>query len=339
MKYKDVGVDIERAERIVDDIKKIVKPTLTKDVISGIGGFGAGYLLPKGYNEPVLVSSTDGVGTKLKIAQMMNVHDTVGIDLVAMCVNDTITMGAKPLFFLDYIATGKLDEGVVKKLVTGIAKGCELSECSLVGGETAEMPNFYPDGEYDLAGFVVGVVERKSMITGKDIRNGDVVLGLASSGVHSNGYSLVRKLFFEKLGLNVDDYVPELKSKLGDVLIEPTKIYVKSIMSLIKKVKVKGIAHITGGGIPGNLSRVLPNNLDAVIDKDKWKIPKIFSYMMNRGKISEDEMFKTFNMGIGMCVVVSAEDEGVSIKTLRNSGEKVYRIGRIEKGNGLVRIV
>jgi len=334
--YKDAGVDIDAGERLVGRIKEYAKRTFDRNVLAGIGGFGAGYLLPTGYSEPVLVSGTDGVGTKLKVAQMANVHDTVGIDLVAMCVNDILTVGAKPLFFLDYFATGKLSVDVATDIVKGIAKGCEIAGCSLIGGETAEMPDFYPEGEYDLAGFVVGIVDRKDYITGEEIKPGDVVLGLASSGIHSNGYSLVRKLFFEVLGLKVDDYVEELGGKVYEVLLTPTKIYVKTILSLLKEVKVKGMAHITGGGIPGNLVRVLPKNVDALVRKSSWEVPGIFRFIQEKGNVPEDEMFRTFNMGIGYTLVVSPYDVDRAVYILESCGERVFRIGEIKEGEGRV---
>ena len=330
--YRDAGVDIEAGERLVDRIKEFARKTFDGNVLAGIGGFGAGYLLPKGYSEPVLVSGTDGVGTKLKVAQMANVHDTVGIDLVAMCVNDILTVGAKPLFFLDYFATGKLSVDVAADVVKGIAKGCEIAGCALIGGETAEMPDFYPEGEYDLAGFVVGIVDRSRYVTGEKIKPGDVILGLASSGIHSNGYSLVRKLFFEILELKIDDWVEELGGKVYEVLLTPTRIYVKSVLKLLEEVEVKGMAHITGGGIPGNLVRVLPENVDAVVKKGTWEIPPIFTFIQDKGNVPEDEMFKTFNMGIGYTVVVSPEDVERAVSVLEEAGEKVFRIGEIREG-------
>jgi len=337
--YKEAGVDIEAGERLVDLIKPFAKRTFDANVLAGIGGFGAGYLIPKGYREPVLVSGTDGVGTKLKVAQMANVHDTVGIDLVAMCVNDILTVGAKPLFFLDYFATGKLSVETAAEVIKGIAKGCEIAGCSLIGGETAEMPDFYPEGEYDLAGFVVGIVDRDEYITGEAIEEGDVVLGLASSGIHSNGYSLVRKLFFEILGLKVDDVVEELGGrKVYQLLLEPTRIYVKSVLALLEQVKVKGMAHITGGGIPGNLVRVLPEGLKAVIEKGSWEVLPIFKFIQEKGGVPEEEMFKTFNMGIGYTVIVSPRDEAKAKEILEKAGERVYTIGRIERGERGVEI-
>ncbi len=334
--YRDAGVDIEAGERLVDRIKEFARKTFDGNVLAGIGGFGAGYLLPKGYSEPVLVSGTDGVGTKLKVAQMANVHDTVGIDLVAMCVNDILTVGAKPLFFLDYFATGKLSVDVAADVVKGIAKGCEIAGCALIGGETAEMPDFYPEGEYDLAGFVVGIVDRSRYVTGEKIKPGDVILGLASSGIHSNGYSLVRKLFFEILELKIDDLVEELGGKVYEVLLTPTRIYVKSVLKLLEEVEVKGMAHITGGGIPGNLVRVLPENVDAVVKKGTWEVPTIFTFIQDKGNVPEDEMFKTFNMGIGYTVVVSPEDVERAVSVLEEAGEKVFRIGEIREGEGKV---
>jgi len=336
--YKEAGVNIDAGEELVSKIKPLAKKTFDENVLFGIGGFGAGYLIPKGYREPVLVSGTDGVGTKLKVAQLANVHDTVGIDLVAMCVNDILTVGAKPLFFLDYFATGKLSVEVAESVVRGIAKGCEMAGCSLIGGETAEMPDFYREGEYDLAGFAVGIVEREKYVTGKEVKPGDIVIGLKSSGIHSNGYSLVRKLFFEMLNLKVDDYVEELGGKVYEVLLKPTKIYVKSILKLVEEVKVKGMAHVTGGGIPGNLSRVIPKNVNAVIEKS-WEIPDIFRFIQREGNVPEEEMFRTFNMGIGYVVIVSKEEKERAKEILREMGEEVSEIGRIEEGSGKVLIV
>jgi len=334
--YKGSGVDIEKGERLVERIKLFARRTFDSNVLSGIGGFGAGYLLPKGYREPVLVSGTDGVGTKLKVAQMAGIHNTVGIDLVAMCANDIVTVGARPLFFLDYFATGKLSLKVAESVVEGISKGCEIAGCSLVGGETAEMPDFYPEGEYDLAGFIVGIVEREGYITGERIEVGDVVVGISSSGIHSNGYSLVRKLFFDILKLKVDDFVDELGGRVYELLLEPTRIYVRSILRLIDEVDVKGIAHITGGGIPGNLSRILPDDVDAVVDLSSWDVPRIFRFIKERGNVPDEEMFRTFNMGIGMCVVVSREDTERAVEVLNAGGERAFPVGTIKRGSGKV---
>ncbi len=336
--YKDVGVDIEAGDRLVDRIKPLAKKTFNENVLTGIGGFGAGYLLPPGYRNPVLVSGTDGVGTKLKVAQMSGVHDTVGIDLVAMCANDILTVGAEPLFFLDYFATGKLSVETAEAVIRGIARGCEIAGCALIGGETAEMPDFYTEGEYDLAGFVVGIVERDSYITGEKIKPGDVLIGLASSGIHSNGYSLVRKLFFEILKLKVDDYVEELGDYVYKILLTPTRIYVKPVLELIKEVEVKGIAHITGGGIPGNLSRVLPPNVNAVVEKGSWEIPPIFRFIQKKGNVPEEEMFRTFNMGIGLILIVSPEESERAIDILKEKGETPCVIGKIVEGKGEVEI-
>jgi len=334
--YKDSGVDIEAGEKLVDLIKPFAKKTFDENVLAGIGGFGSGYLIPQGFKEPVLVSGTDGVGTKLKVAQMADVHDTVGIDLVAMCVNDILTVGARPLFFLDYFATGKLSVETAATVIKGIAKGCEIAGCALIGGETAEMPDFYDDGEYDLAGFVVGIVGKEKFITGEKIKAGDVILGLASSGIHSNGYSLVRKLFFEILKLKVDDFVEELNGKVYEILLTPTKIYVKPILKLLEEVEVKGIAHITGGGIPGNLVRILPKNVDAVVKKGTWEVLPIFKFIQEKGNVEENEMFKTFNMGIGLCLVVSKENVDKAKEILEREGETVYVIGEIREGSGKV---
>ncbi|SMP10819.1 phosphoribosylformylglycinamidine cyclo-ligase [Desulfurobacterium pacificum] len=334
--YKDAGVDIEAGDKLVDRIKPLAKKTFNENVLAGIGGFGAGYLLPSEYKNPVLVSGTDGVGTKLKVAQMADVHDTIGIDLVAMCVNDILTVGAQPLFFLDYFATGKLSVDTAEAVIKGIAKGCEIAGCALIGGETAEMPDFYTEGEYDLAGFVVGVVEKDEYIAGKEIKPGDVVIGLASSGIHSNGYSLVRKLFFDILKLKVDDYVEELGDYVYKILLTPTRIYVRPILELIKQIKVKGIAHITGGGIPGNLKRILPPNVNAVIEKGSWEVLPIFKFIQEKGNVPEEEMFKTFNMGIGLTVVVDKENAEKTVEFLKEKGETPYVIGEITEGSGEV---
>ena len=333
--YRAAGVDIEAGESFVELIKPLAAETFDSHVLSGIGGFGAGYLLPAGYREPVLVSATDGVGTKLMVAQMAGIHHTVGIDLVAMCVNDIVTTGAKPLFFLDYFASGKLSGEVAVEVVKGIVKGCKLAGCCLIGGETAEMPGFYTGNAYELAGFAVGVVEKSRFITGRSIREGDVVVGLASSGFHSNGFSLLRKLFFEVLKLNLSDEVEELNGRVCDVLLEPTRIYVSSVLSLLDRVDVKGVAHITGGGIPGNLARILPEGVDAVVETGSWEVPSIFRFVMERGKVAREEMFRTFNMGIGMCLVVSPEDVE-KVQELLSGREKVYVIGKVVKGSGKV---
>ncbi len=337
--YKDAGVDIEKADKFVEQIKNLVKGTFNKNVITPIGGFAGAYLLEiANYKEPVITSSTDGVGTKLKIAQALDKHDTIGIDLVAMCVNDLITTGSKPLFFLDYFATGKLEPQVAVDVIKGIAEGCKQAECALIGGETAEMPGMYKDGEYDLAGFAVGVVERSKMIDGSKIEEEDVIIALPSSGIHSNGYSLVRKLI-EIKGYNYEDYIEDLGGKLGEILLTPTKIYVKPVLALIDQINVKAIAHITGGGIPGNLIRVLKDGVKAVIYENKIKVHPIFKWIQKGGNIPKEEMFKTFNMGVGMLIVVDKNDAEKAVNLLKDLGEDAYICGEIKKGEKSVEIV
>lgn len=328
--YKDAGVDIDAGNKLVSSIGDIVKPTLRPEVMSSIGGFGALVSLAETpYANPVLVSSTDGVGTKLKIAFMTGKHDTVGIDLVAMCVNDVVVQGAEPLFFLDYFATGKLNVGVAEKVISGIAEGCLRANCSLVGGETAEMPGMYSEDEYDLAGFSVGIADRDALIDGSSITVGDRVIGLASSGVHSNGYSLVRKIFFTDGNYPIDHVFPELGKPLGDELITPTRIYVKSLLNLKRDFNVKGMAHITGGGLPENLPRVLPQGCRAVIKRGSWPIPPIFTLMQRLGNIPEDDLLRTFNCGIGMAIVVPEAQVSDILERLSGLGEKAWVIGKI----------
>ncbi len=332
--YKSAGVDVNEGQRAVKLMKEHVKSTFNKNVLTDLGSFGGLFSLDiKEYKEPVLVSGTDGVGTKLKLAFMMDKHDTIGQDCVAMCVNDILCQGAKPLFFLDYIATGKLVGEKTAQIVGGIAEGCRLSQCALIGGETAEMPGLYNESEYDLAGFAVGIVDKSNIITGENIKPGDIILGLPSSGIHSNGYSLVRKLFFEILNMKSTDYIEELESTLGEELLKPTKIYTKPILDLIKNIKVKGIAHITGGGFYENIPRILAENIDAKIDTNAWEIPPVFRLMQEKGNISTEEMFSTFNMGIGMVVVVSKDDVQNSLEILKTQGENVKIIGQIVDGN------
>jgi len=334
--YKDAGVDIEKADRFVEYIKQKVKEVQGPEIVTPFGGFAAGYLLDIAkYKNPVLMSTTDGVGTKLKIAQIMGKHDTVGIDLVAMNVNDLITTLAKPLFFLDYIATGKLNLEVQKQIIDGIVEGCKQAECYLVGGETAEMPGFYAPGEYDLAGFCVGVVDKEEMLTGEKIGEGDLLIGLPSSGIHSNGYSLVRKIVSDK-GYDYGQYIEELGGGLGEILLTPTRIYVKDIFNLKEAgVELKGIAHITGGGIPGNLVRILPEGITAVVEKEKLPKLKIFKWIQKEGNVPEEEMFKTFNMGVGMVLVA---DKGNAEKILQLNKEAVL-IGYLQKGKREVKII
>jgi phosphoribosylformylglycinamidine cyclo-ligase len=336
--YKGAGVDIDEGERFVRLLSPLVKKTFRPEVITDIGSFSALFNLDlRRHKKPVLVSGTDGVGTKLKIAFMMDRHDTVGIDLVAMCVNDILTSGAEPLFFLDYLATGKLKAQRALDVVRGIAKGCREAGCSLVGGETAEMPGFYADGEYDLSGFAVGVVDKKEIIDGSRIRAGDAIVGLASNGLHSNGYSLVRKLFFEQEGMDVNSYVGELGAKLGEELLRPTRIYVRAFTLLRDKLKIKGMAHVTGGGLPGNLPRILPEGVYARIRNGSWPVPKIFTLIERMGKVPEDDMKKTFNLGIGFVMVVGRRAAPDAINLLRKSGYPAYFIGNTEKGGKGVR--
>ena len=327
--YRDAGVDIDAGDALVDRIKPFAKRTMRPEVMGGIGGFGALFEISKKFKEPVLVSGTDGVGTKLKLAFQLNKHDTVGQDLVAMSVNDILVQGAEPLFFLDYFACGKLDVDTAATVIQGIAQGCELSGCALIGGETAEMPSMYPDGEYDLAGFAVGAVEKSRIIDGSTIRPGDVVLGLASSGAHSNGYSLIRKVIeIAKPDLEADFHGRKLK----DVIMEPTRIYVKSLLALMEKRAglVKGMAHITGGGLLENVPRVLADNVTAVLSKDAWQMPPLFQWLQQAGNVDAQEMYRVFNCGIGMVVIVAAEDADMAAEQLRSTGETVYKLGTIE---------
>lgn len=324
--YRDAGVDIEAGDALVEDIKPFAKRTLRPEVLAGIGGFGSLFEVPKHFRNPVLVSGTDGVGTKLKLAFQLNKHDTVGIDLVAMSVNDILVQGAEPLFFLDYFACGKLEVGTAGQVIKGIAAGCEQAGCALVGGETAEMPGMYPPGEYDLAGFAVGCVEKEAIIDGSTISEGDVVLGLASSGAHSNGYSLVRKL----IALSGIDMDTDFHGRpFREVVMAPTRIYVKPLLKLLQAVKVKGMAHITGGGLTGNVPRVLPENCMAEIDSRAWTLPPLFQWLQQQGNVTHDEMHRTFNCGIGMVVIVSAADAAAATALLVAEGETVHRIGRI----------
>lgn len=335
--YKSAGVDIEAGNTLVQRIKPIAAKTRTDGVMSGLGGFGSMFQLPLDrYKQPILVSGTDGVGTKLKLAFDLQKHDTVGIDLVAMCVNDIIVQGAEPLFFLDYFATGKLDVDAAASVISGIGKGCELAGAALVGGETAEMPGMYPDGEYDLAGFCVGVVEKNKVIDGSQVQIGDKLIGLASSGPHSNGYSLIRKaLEVNNVAFDADfDGRP-----LGEVLLEPTRIYVKSLLKLLSEIPVHAMAHITGGGITENLPRVLPGGMGATIDVSSWHRPAIFDWIQQQGNISDADMLTTFNCGIGMIVCVSQQDHQKALACLSEQGEQVYTIGEIiasSQGQGQV---
>ena len=338
--YKKAGVDIDKAEKFVKMISPIVRTTFRKEVLTDIGLFAGLFKLDiRKYKEPVLVSGTDGVGTKLKIAFQADKHDTVGIDLVAMCVNDILTLGAEPLFFLDYFATGKLNAEKASQVIKGIVEGCRLSGCALIGGETAEMPGFYKKNEYDLSGFAVGVVNKSDIIHGKAINEGDVIIGVASSGLHSNGFSLVRKVLFDIGKIKIDQYVSELGCSIAEELLKPTEIYVKAYFTLKGKVKIKGMAHITGGGIPGNLPRILPKGKTSVIYKNSWEIHPIFQFIQKIGKITEVEMFKVFNMGIGYIFVVDAQDVKKALSLINNKGYRAYLIGEIVKGKGEIRII
>jgi len=327
LSYRDAGVNIDSGNLLVERIKPIAKKTMRNGVLGGLGGFGALFEIPLDrYKQPVLVSGTDGVGTKLKLAMQLGKHDTIGIDLVAMCANDVLVQGAEPLFFLDYYATGKLEVDIASQVISGIGKGCELSGMALVGGETAEMPDMYDGGDYDLAGFCVGIVEKAKIIDGSKVKAGDVILGLASSGAHSNGYSLIRKV------LNVSGVSPDISfdgETLGEILLKPTRIYVKSLLHLMQNVSVHAMAHITGGGLLENIPRVIPKDLSARINSHAWEMPAVFNWLQENGNIEQTEMWRTFNCGIGMVVIVSSEIKETTVQLLQNSGETVFEIGEI----------
>ncbi len=333
--YRDAGVDIDAGDEFVDRIKPLVRSTFRPEVLADLGGFGGLFRLQaKQYEDPVLVSGTDGVGTKLKIAFLMDKHDTVGIDLVAMCVNDIAVSGAEPLFFLDYFATGKLAVPKAQQVVSGIAEGCRQAGCALIGGETAEMPSFYAEGEYDLAGFAVGVVDRPAIIDGKGIKPGDALVGLASTGLHSNGYSLARRVFFDQAKLTVASRLPELDRPLGEALLTPTRIYAKQILALIRECPVKGIAHITGGGITENLPRVFPQGVRARIDRKAWTVPPLFHVLSRLGRIDREEMYRVFNMGIGLILVVPADAVAAVLAKAAALGDRGWQIGEIAASSG-----
>jgi len=343
MTYKDAGVDITEGERLVNMIKPLAKSTYTSGVIGGIGGFGGAFSGSfKGIKNPVLISGTDGVGTKLKLAFMADKHDTIGIDLVAMCVNDIVTTGAHPLFFLDYFSTGSLDAKKAAAVVRGVTRGCKDAGCALIGGETAEMPGLYNKGEYDLAGFSVGVVDKSKIIDGKKVRPSDAIIGIASSGLHSNGYSLARKVIFNSLKLKLSDRPKGLRKTIGSELLTPTRIYVKTVLELNKVIKLKAISHITGGGIIENVPRVLPKNTKAVIEKGSWPVLPIFSIIQKGGDIDEKEMLRAFNCGIGMVLIVAKRDAQKALDKLEKLGERAFRIGTVEerkKGQHAVKLV
>lgn len=330
--YKDAGVDINLANQMVKKIKPLIRKTFIPGILGDIGGFGGLFSLSgQNYKEPVLVSGTDGVGTKLKIAFALNKHNSVGIDLVAMSVNDIITCGAKPLFFLDYISIGRLSKKVVVELIKGIIEGCKMADCALLGGETAEMPGFYSEGEYDLAGFAVGIVEKNRIIDGREIREGDSIIGLASNGLHSNGFSLVRKVLLEEKKYDLEKFIPSLGKILGEELLTPTRIYVKPILHLLEKYEILGIAHITGGGMVENISRILPEGVSAQINEDSWPKPTVFSLIQKEGKISSKEMYRTFNMGIGMALIVRSNKAEEIINELNKMNFPSYLIGQVVK--------
>lgn len=329
-KYSEAGVDIDKGNAFIEEIKDIVASTHQRGVLGGIGGFSSHIAIDTTkYNKPVIVNSTDGVGTKLAIAHLCDKHDTIGIDLVAMCVNDLIVGGATPLCFLDYFAVGKLELSIAKDVVTGIAEGCKQAHCSLVGGETAEMPGLYKDKDYDLAGFVTGIVDRDAIIDGSDIRAGDKIIGLTSSGLHSNGYSLVRKICFTDNKMEVGQYIDELGSKLGEELLKPTKIYVQSVLNVLKNYQLNGMVHNTGGGFVDNIPRILPKGYKAVLDTAKWPMPPIFPFLQRIGTIPEDEMYRTFNMGIGLLVIVDEAKANDIRHHFEAVGEEAYIIGEI----------
>lgn len=332
--YEDAGVDIEAGERLVDRIKPLAARTRTADVLAGVGGFAGLCRVPPDLNEPVLVSGTDGVGTKLRVAFRAGRHDTVGVDLVAMCVNDVLCVGARPLFFLDYFACGKLDVGVAADVVSGIARGCELAGCALLGGETAEMPGSYPEGEYDLAGFSVGVVERARIVDGANVAEGDRLIGLPSSGLHSNGYSLARKIVFERAGLAIDAHVDELNGTVADVLLEPTRIYATAVQAALAAGPVHAICHVTGGGLPGNLPRVLPDGLGAEVDASAPPALPVFAFLQERGGVSDAEMRRTFNLGTGLVLVVPEASADAVTSALVDAGEAPFTLGHVAAAPG-----
>jgi phosphoribosylformylglycinamidine cyclo-ligase len=329
--YKEAGVDIEAGNSFVQKIKPLVKSTFRPEVMTEIGGFGGLFSLNASkYKNPVLVSGTDGVGTKLKLAFLADRHDTVGIDLVAMCVNDIVVQGAEPLFFLDYLATGKLDPDKAAQIVSGIAEGCRQAGCALIGGETAEMPGFYADGEYDIAGFTVGVVEKEQIIDGSSITVGNKLIGIGSSGLHSNGYSLARRIIFDHMGLAINSQLPDSSKTVAEELLTPTRIYVRAILNLLKDFHINGIAHITGGGLLENVPRVLPKGCAANIKLGSWSMPSIFSIMQEAGNVEQNEMYRTFNMGIGMVLAVAATDVDDILSRLNGLGEQAWLIGEVK---------
>lgn len=329
LSYRDAGVDIEAGDRLVDRIKPLAARTRIPEVLGGVGGFAGLCRVPAGMEEPVLVSGTDGVGTKLRVAFLADKHDTVGIDLVAMCVNDVLTVGARPLFFLDYFATGRLEVDTAEAVIAGIARGCELAECALLGGETAEMPGSYPDGEYDLAGFAVGVVEKRAILDGSAPREGDAILALPSSGLHSNGYSLARKVLLERAGLALDATLPELGAPLAEILLTPTRIYTRAVRAALSAGGVRALCHVTGGGLPGNLPRVLPDGLGARVDEGRIPRPPIFEVIARLGGVAPAEMRRTFNLGVGLAIVVEPAAAAAVTRALEAAGEAPFALGEV----------
>jgi phosphoribosylformylglycinamidine cyclo-ligase len=338
LSYRDAGVDIDAATRAMRGIAEMVRSTATPDTLSGLGSFGGLYRVPGGLKSPVLVASTDGVGTKLKLAFLTGRHDTVGEDLVNHCVNDILVQGARPLFFLDYIGLGRLEPGTVESLVEGIARGCRANGCALLGGETAEMPDFYAPGEYDLAGTIVGVVEEDRILDGSAIREGDAVLALASSGLHTNGYSLARRVVFERMRLGVDDPFPDEQGSVADVLLRVHRTYLPALRDPLEQRLIRGLAHITGGGLVDNIPRILPDGLDARIERSSWEVPALFRTLQRAGGIEDAEMFRAFNMGIGMVAVVAPEHVSAVLEALTAAGESAWVAGEVVKGSGVVRL-
>jgi len=335
LSYRAAGVDLDAAERAKRALKLLVSGTRDENTLSELGSFGGLYALPAGVSQPVLVSSADGVGTKLKLAFLTGQHDTVGQDLVNHCVNDILVQGATPLFFLDYLATGKLEEGVVTEVVKGVARACLENSCALLGGETAEMPDFYSSGEYDLAGFITGVVEREKILDGSRVRPGDVLIGLGSTGLHTNGYSLARKIVFEEMALGVSDLIPELGETVGDALLTVHKSYSTSLRPFLDGDRIHGLAHVTGGGIPGNLPRVLNQGMGARIETRSWEVPALFRILQEGGRVATDEMFRVFNMGVGMIVITAAENAGSVANELAAAGEMSWILGEVVVGGGV----
>ncbi len=335
LSYRDAGVDLEAAARAKDRLKELVARTRDANTLSEMGLFGGLYAVPEDARRPVLVSSTDGVGTKLKVAFRTGRHDTVGRDLVNHCVNDILVQGARPLFFLDYLATGEMDEGVVEAVVRGVAEGCLENGCALLGGETAEMPDFYADGEYDLAGFIVGLVERDEILDGSEVRAGDLLVGLASSGLHTNGYTLARKIVFDVMGLDVDDPFPGTGETAGEALLRVHRSYLPSVEPELSGGRIRALAHITGGGIPGNLPRVLGEGFGATVDLSTWEVPPLFRTLQERGGVADEEMLRVFNMGVGMVAVAPAEEGDALVERLRGRGEDAWILGEVEEGGGV----